>query len=1048
MQQLLFPYLALTSLCLPVHSRLLRCLTISLSFSLTAGRGARQLLSPECGWQAAAADLETGAPVDMGLPKARAEWLMAGCACASQPVEGLVVDVAVGSLQRRFFVCADREDDGMGIPRPGTFQRMPLDWAHTYGGPGCAGNPGGKGACVRNGVRSLPNVCEADASGEILTQSAVCPGPILPLNRSYDRLGTFDAHWLRTAWPGPPGDFDWSFYNLAQPCQRQEQGFSGLETIRISNMHPTLPLLDSSLPGLRLRVFVDYGTREAPSWHEVGVSADTIWLFPNQGTGMQLWHATAPTRDERSTDICQVAVCYEEADGPRHALAELLARLSSEETGEKEADSAPVQTATAAFQKPQQPPVPKAAVPDAAVPVPPKAPAIQPEQPETPPQSPQERIREMAQKAREDIPALLGELNPMLVRQGLNPVRAADVEARIQRQEQAMLEVLEEEENAPSPREQLLQAGMSSEQVDKLFEAASLTPPQRSQFASARAYDEALEAFGDRFAELTGASAAQRANLVSGLKELDPSLEESDALNALQKTPPSPAETLRSAGLNVDSALLDRGLASISALNRHSGDADMMAAMQDLGLALNLDPAITSSVLTNMLARIRTVLYALPETRDQLKDLARLWPDQARGLAALEQHLDSLPLEHSFDLRSLAMESGISDKRLLDSLEALDPLPAKPAPPPVSAEPEAALSEAQALETGPAASFPNNPPDALAESLAQDSSDPLPAEGPVQDTAQEQAGAFAGIGEEGQEMGQDTALPDFEGQDLSGAALAGLCLTKARFTSARLCGADLRKADLSGASLAFADLTGASLAGANLTDADLTGAVLNATDLREARACDATFDKAYMHNCQLEGLVASGASFTETRATGQDFSACADLSSVHFLHAKLDQARFSKAPLPRATFEACTLMGADFAGCSMPNARIYSCRLDSARFFQADLSQSSWLNCDGTHLVLREAVLTEASLETCRLVQSDLSCLSARGCRFLSCDLHGCDLRFCDLLQGALRDCTLGNADLRGASLFAADLLYMAVNEATRMDDCDLGRTCLRLGEN
>ena len=218
-------------------------------------------------------------------------------------------------------------------------------------------------------------------------------------------------------------------------------------------------------------------------------------------------------------------------------------------------------------------------------------------------------------------------------------------------------------------------------------------------------------------------------------------------------------------------------------------------------------------------------------------------------------------------------------------------------------------------------------------------------------------------------------------------------------------------------------------------------------DLREARACGATFDKAHLRNCRLDGLAAQGATFTETWAAGQDFSGCADLSACHFLHAELERARFSRAPLSRATFEACRLAGADFAGCPMQNARIYSCRLDSARFFQADLSKSSWLNCEGAHLVLREATLTEASLETCRLVQSDLSCLSARGCRFLSCDLHGCDMRASDLLQGALRDCKLGSADLRGASLFAADLLYMAVNEATRMDDCNLDRTCLRLLE-
>ena len=1072
MQQLLFPHLALTSLCLPVHGRLLRCLTVSLSFSLTAGRGTRQLLAPECGWQAAAASLEAGAIVDMGMPKPGAEWLMAGCACAAQPVEGLLVEVTVGSLQRRFAVCGDRDDDGLSLPKPRPFQSLPLDWAHAYGGPGCADNPGGKGACVRNGVRSLPNVCEAGIGGEVLAHAPACPGPILPLNRSYKGLGTFDARWLRTAWPGPPEDFDWSFYHLAQPGQRQARDFSGLETIRITGMHPTLPLLDSGLPGLRLRVFADYGTADAPSWHELAVSADTLWLFPNQATGMQLWHATTPTRDERSTDICQVAVCYEDADGPEHSLPELLALLRATEAKEEEV----ADTDTA---EPDPAPAPAPGLPQEPVAVPPLQPRVpaSPGLPKAPPKSPQERIRETAQKAREDIPELLGVINPMLVRQGLPPVRAADVEARIARQEQAMLTVLEQTEKAPAPREQLVQAGLSSEQVDKLFEAASLTPPRRSQFASPKAYDTAMEAFGDRFAELTGASAAQRADLVSGMKRLDPSPEAIAALKALQKNPPSPAEILRKAGLNVDSALLDKGLASFNALNRNSGDAAMIAAMQDLGLALNLDPSITASVLTGMLARIRTLGYALPETRNRLQDLARLWPDQAGAFAALEKRLARLSLdqspdhflERSFDLRSLAMESGISDKRLLDSIEALDPLPASPAPQPAGPE---------APKAGDSAPFPNDPANAPAlheNTLPGDPAasrpadhpgnrqgarpDGPPQDGPVSGSAPEtvpetvpedgpgSARDGAGVQPSADGTGAGPALLDCDGQDLSGAVLAGLCLKGARFTSARLCGADLRHADLSGASLAFADLSGACLAGADLTDADLTGATLHDCDLREARACGATFDKAHVRNCRLDGLAAHGATFTETRAAGQDFSGCADLSACHFLHAELERARFSRAPLSRATFEACRLKGADFAGCPMQDARLYLCLLDEACLVQADLSRSSWLSCEGSHLVLREAILTEASLETCRLVQSDLSCLSARGCRFLSCDLHGCDLRFCDLLQGALRDCKLGSADLRGASLFAADLLYMAVNEATRMDDCNLGRTCLRLGE-
>ena len=72
--------------------------------------------------------------------------------------------------------------------------------------------------------------------------------------------------------------------------------------------------------------------------------------------------------------------------------------------------------------------------------------------------------------------------------------------------------------------------------------------------------------------------------------------------------------------------------------------------------------------------------------------------------------------------------------------------------------------------------------------------------------------------------------------------------------------------------------------------------------------------------------------------------------------------------------------------------------------------------------------------------------MTARECRFLSCDLFGSDLRGVDLLFGALRDCRVGNCDVRGANLFGADLMNLAVNERTRLQGANLARTSLARG--
>ncbi|MBO4296173.1 MAG: DUF2169 domain-containing protein, partial [Desulfovibrio sp.] len=262
-----YPNLLVLTSTLSVQGQLRRLFTASLSFSLKPGE-AGLVLPEQDGWTACLASLEEGLSPDLGVPKLQAEWLMAGSACAPRgtAVQGLPVEVAVGSLRRSFIVGAERRGAGVLSAAQAPFAEMPLDWKHAYGGEGFAENPRGMGFSRQAGAGTLPLVRELGAASvlaEPLLHPA-CPSAMHPDARDYSRLGTFDQAWLLRRWPGPPDDFDWSCFNLAQPAQRQAAPFTGTERLAVTNMHPDYAQIEGRLPGLRLRLFLDYGTPGVP----------------------------------------------------------------------------------------------------------------------------------------------------------------------------------------------------------------------------------------------------------------------------------------------------------------------------------------------------------------------------------------------------------------------------------------------------------------------------------------------------------------------------------------------------------------------------------------------------------------------------------------------------------------------------------------------------------------------------------------------------------------------------------------------------------------
>lgn len=1036
MKTLLYPNLYLTSLVTRVETELRRSFTVSLAFSLLP-EDAGQPVEPMSAWMALGLALPEGCVADLGLPKQTAEWLMAGQAIVPAGMRriGLPVDVRVGGMERGFI--AGEADDKLAAAEAGRRIALPMptaDLAHD-----------------RSGANA---------------QHRASPLPIPMADKPMTGLGTFDELWLKKYWPGPPQDFNWHWYNLGQREQWAAEPFSGLENVRITNMHESHPVLSASLPGQRLRLFADYGTEEKNDWRELPAQADTLWLLPNSGCAILLWHVTAPTTDERSTDIREVAACLEPASGPRQSAEKLIA-----ETRQALAPPAPpappapepAPVATVAEEPKPAPPMPKLPPVAAATPAPAAPPA--PVAPPPPPAEPSnaEMVEQMFAVDEGEIKELVGMANEALAQHGLPPITVNDVKAQLAKQKRNTLDILNKADKLDQNK-MLADAGFDQKAMDDLLKATELPIPSRASFASQEAYDQALMLYGQKFAALTKAPKDVTERMLTNLRSMEAKSDEEMlkilGVPPLDTSPAGLAAELAKKGYKADANALESAIELFASSN---GDAGTLKAAEALATAMGGSASEAGAVFKSTLGMARAQIYDSEEVTELLQKVAAEHPGQKAAIARLGALVKDPPMDELFDLHSLALRAGLSDRTALDKIAAGDPLPS------LSETEEPTVADGPAVAGAAGVSGMEEPARQAAGAGARAgladvadaghdvaSADAEPAaELAVQDRPSQDVATNGATGE-AEEPGQTTisasavpSAPDISailaGGKLAGLDLAGLSLAGAILAGADLTGTDLSGTDLAGANLAGANLRGAKLGKASLRGADLTGADLTDADLGGADATDATFDQCLFAATRLEGLKADKASFVGITANGQDF-ANASLDRCNFQQAGLEQAVFARASLPVATFEQCRLGQADFSGARMAGCRMYDNELSGANFQKADLADSSWLRCSGSDVCLNGASLGRAILEECGLAGAGLTAIVARQCRFLSCNLHGAHLEEADLMNGSLRDSKLGDARLDGASLYGADLYLAAVNSGTSMTGADLHQTCLTRG--
>ena len=252
---------------------------------------------------------------DLAVYKPRGECFVAGSCHAPGGVAVTTSAVAfsVGPVRKSLGVIGDRRWTGFGGHGDITpFTAMPLRWERSFGGADFAANPVGVGIGT-----SLPNL--EDPSNLVKSPSSrPAPAGFFPIPKSWAarmrRVGTYEGAWLSTRWPWFPADFDWEFFNAAPNDQRINGFWQGDERITLQGMHPDHPRIETRLPGLRARAFVDISRGEQRTFEEVPLRLDTVSI---DGDGLQvsaLWRGLIEVASERLDDVAALFYFHEPLD--------------------------------------------------------------------------------------------------------------------------------------------------------------------------------------------------------------------------------------------------------------------------------------------------------------------------------------------------------------------------------------------------------------------------------------------------------------------------------------------------------------------------------------------------------------------------------------------------------------------------------------------------------------------------------------------------------------------------------------------------------------
>src|SRR6185437_15381656 len=200
-------------------------------------------------WKFAGTALGKDPVLDAGMPKPRGEVLVTGSAFnigGAKP--SCAVRLRIAAVEKVLSVVGDRtwpydvltDKPSSKATEPVSFEEMPIDWEHAYGGEGYAKNPLGRGYWTKKTLEakpvSLPNVVDPQKP---VTRPDVQPEPVgfgpydFTWPQRFSKVGTYDERWLKEQFPGFALDMDPGLFNTAPADQQIKAFFRGDEPFEI-----------------------------------------------------------------------------------------------------------------------------------------------------------------------------------------------------------------------------------------------------------------------------------------------------------------------------------------------------------------------------------------------------------------------------------------------------------------------------------------------------------------------------------------------------------------------------------------------------------------------------------------------------------------------------------------------------------------------------------------------------------------------------------------------------------------------------------------------
>lgn len=1058
------------------------------------------------------------APVvlDTGAFKPRGEFLVAGRCWAPRGETRVAsrVRVRVGSLVKTLAIFGDRYWKlvaGMmtGITDPEPFSSMPIVWERAFGGPDFAWNVAGKGLVPVEAPRGtrlpLPNVEYLD---RLVTHPShrpqpACFGLVDPSWKPRrDRIGTCDAQWRDTLWPGLPMDCDLHFFNWASDDQILPGFFAGNETFEIENMNPDFPLLKGRLPAVRQRVVLE---RAEPRSREVRIQEldvvmDTLWLFPEIRSGIVVHRATTDSLFEDNRDILVLHVVSEGRDTQPRPVRELLktpdehyaAKVNMPRTVEFE-DMEGLDLFKPGFRERltlvqtsmARRTVKKSILAQLPRPV-------------------------MLRTPREDNAALVAAYDRQLAGQArlhenmtaLIREQAGNTDADLVVLEEGMA-MLKEQRDRLRAREKTL--------PDVPFDEATLpvraSGPWEDHFlrlviACRRALEQAPHLL-ERLAALgldrerienawLGFLPAPRTFSLAKLGLANSDLaQESEATLAPGLVVPRFAQD-KLVAVSIFPGWPDKNLARTTAVPVPGSSQKPMRIKSTLpGSPLLWVRNDLEAILADCLCGEMYEIMTLPcagwapdrDTRTMLErtpsshflhaaGMHEAWERLVRTLCPNVRHV-TLPRGRT--LTESVEQGGDVRKTLLDMLDQRQILPS-------GKEPSSELLASAMAYLAPSLvrkydfrEGPGKGPDPA--SPAAQSLENMNAPGPLADIREKLAALPS---QEVRTLTSSEALllakrtRSLKGRDLSWLDLSGACLDGVDFSEAilqktRLANASLRGCTLSSCAVQQADFTNADLSQSTLSQCSFTNCTMNGARLAGAHMRQAGFVGCDLEGADFSGVDARLGSLMRCVLTSAVFDG-AGLELCTFTEDRAGRTSWKKTVFNGTTFMGCLLEHADFEGCSITNSAFTDVGASCSSFRHARMEGGHFMS-SGTEgnpvCTLAEANFSHADMHACsfhqvflhrsdftaaRFVQGimeknlamglKMSLFQGRESRFVDCVMDGSIMRYADFLGAGFGGTRLCGADLRDASLYCADLRGCVLGE-TLFDRANLGRTVI-----